>query len=741
MAVAFLASACFMIIEIVAGRLVARHFGTSIYTWTAVIGVCLAGMSIGNYLGGRLADRYPTKTLVRTLLMAAAAGCILIPIADNLLRQAIFIYKFTWPQQIAVHVAAVFLIPTILMSAVSPVATKMGLDVGLARGRTVGSVYAVNTAGAIAGTFLAGFFLIPVFGSQPTAWLAVAALGLASALFAPRAPVSLTGLAVLAALAFVANAPQPQATSIGQAIALREPPAQNVVYEDESKYSYIAVKTTDQNGIEQRHMLLDKLVHSYIAIGRPLNLIYKYEQIYAAVVRRCALNESFRALAIGGGGYVFPHYLTLVYPNAHVSVVEIDPDVTRAAFEAFGLPRDANLDIYHLDARNHVEAMVRDKRAGKNVPLFDFIFGDAFNNFSVPFHLTTRNFTESVAELLTPKGIYMVNVIDQPSRPQFLGTLLNTFKACFENVQVFSSTDVDDADNAVKGTFVVVCANRRLDLDDLRIDQNPEIPLPYHRFTAQQMEEISQLASGRLLTDDYAPVETLLSRVASTAARPVDAVLLEKAEQLADRGKINAAIDKYRQALEWNPDCYSCAISLGVLLQQTGNAADALSRFRQARDLRPDLPAPHYNFALALQQAGRHDQALAAFLKSAEVDPDYADAHGQLGEIYHHRSEHAKAEIHFRKYLETHPDNPFVLNRLATSLVHLDRPEQALALYTKALQLKPDFPNALINLGNLHKAQGRPEAARAAYEKALELRPNNPNLQTLLRQLPPAPSP
>ena len=93
MATAFLASACFMIIEIVAGRLVARHFGTSIHTWTAVIGVCLTGMSIGNYLGGRLADRYRAKNLISALLLLSSMGCVFVPIANNILSESSYFYR------------------------------------------------------------------------------------------------------------------------------------------------------------------------------------------------------------------------------------------------------------------------------------------------------------------------------------------------------------------------------------------------------------------------------------------------------------------------------------------------------------------------------------------------------------------------------------------------------------------------------------------------------------------------
>src|ERR1051326_4281210 len=69
--VVFVASCCTLILELVAGRILAPFIGVSLYTWTSIIGVVLAGISLGNYLGGRVADRWPQR---RTLGFLLAAG-------------------------------------------------------------------------------------------------------------------------------------------------------------------------------------------------------------------------------------------------------------------------------------------------------------------------------------------------------------------------------------------------------------------------------------------------------------------------------------------------------------------------------------------------------------------------------------------------------------------------------------------------------------------------------------------
>lgn len=67
--ITFIASFCILVIEIVAGRIMAPFVGVSLYTWTSIIGVVLAGISIGAYLGGNLADRFPSRKTLGWLLL------------------------------------------------------------------------------------------------------------------------------------------------------------------------------------------------------------------------------------------------------------------------------------------------------------------------------------------------------------------------------------------------------------------------------------------------------------------------------------------------------------------------------------------------------------------------------------------------------------------------------------------------------------------------------------------------
>ena len=179
----FLSSGSIMVLEIVAGRLIARHLGSSLYTWTSVIGVVLAGITIGNYLGGMVADRFPARKTLTILFGISSAACVGIILVNNLVGEWIWLRNFSWPMRVFSHISLVFLIPSILLGMISPVVAKMALDQGFAPGKTIGNIYAWGAAGSIVGTYLTGFYLIATIGTVAIIWTVGLALLLMSVLY------------------------------------------------------------------------------------------------------------------------------------------------------------------------------------------------------------------------------------------------------------------------------------------------------------------------------------------------------------------------------------------------------------------------------------------------------------------------------------------------------------------------------------------------------------------------------
>lgn len=397
----FLSSLGFMTLEMVAGRLVTRHMGSSIFGWTSVIGILLGGLSIGNWLGGKLADRTTSPRRAGTLFLFASLCVLAIllmetpprwlvrnpigyffggeppePLAGGsgeFLGRAIHMTGYPWWFRVLFWTGLVFLVPAISMGTVGPVVAKLAVDRVRASGQTgkaIGSVYAWGMVGSILGTFLTGFALIDWFGTKGVilmlaTMMALAATALGSIWHAAWAGVPL-GLCVIAfapavlpegkVLGVNTGAVRNYLSNQGLQWGLKDDPGDpltadgEIAYTDESNYYFIKVNNESSAEGRKRTLVLDNLIHGYILLGKPKHLEYDYEHIYALVTHRLMksraeapgrkANEPMElgVLFLGGGSYTFPRYLQATYPRTWAEVAEIDPAVTRANHMALGLP-------------------------------------------------------------------------------------------------------------------------------------------------------------------------------------------------------------------------------------------------------------------------------------------------------------------------------------------------------------------------------------------------------------------
>ncbi len=260
--------------------------------------------------------------------------------------------------------------------------------------------------------------------------------------------------------------------------------------------------------------------------------------------------SSLRTLFLGGGAYCFQRHMQFAYPGTSVDVAEIDPAVTRANHMATGLPEKTPIQTHFGDARQYVEL-------SQDSQQFDIVFGDAFNDFSVPWHLTTREFNEKIKKMLSPNGVYMINIIDvymsdaeaekraqqeieeqdvtDPAKQQavrdrymatalryggFVGSWTKTARLTFPHVYIFGTDD--DPGGGLRETFVVVASMKELDFTDL--GKRADDPKFYHHkrrtepkpYSKNAEKEVEVRSRNIILTDDYAPVENLLAPVAET---------------------------------------------------------------------------------------------------------------------------------------------------------------------------------------------------------------------------------
>ena len=487
--IVFTASGCTLIIEIVAGRILAPTIGVSLYTWTSIIGIVLAGISVGNYIGGRLADRYPSPSTVGLILLAGGVASLSILPVDQFVSDRFLALPII--PRIVMLTVALFMAPAVILGMVTPVVIKLRLADLAETGNVVGKMYAVSTAGSILGTFLTGFVLVQLFGTRLVILIvSLVLVGMAIAfgnLWRVRLPGALLGVAFVAIL--------------GASVAWE---AVDSGCERESNYYCIKVRARDIEEREVRVLYLDALVHSYVDTDDPLFLHYSYERVFGDLATMVAHNDpEADTLFIGGGGYTMPKFMETLFPGTRLEVVEIDPEVLEVAFEYLALRPDTGIVTYTEDARTKLQELPKGK--------YEYVVGDAFNDVSVPYHLTTLEFNEMVRGLLSEDGVYAINVVDRMYSGRFLRSVVHTFQRSFPHVYVMRDDSRWDSDD--RYTFIVAGSMRPItavEVTSANLYAGRGTPvtefMPEGEFAAWIADERKVV-----LTDDFVPVDGMLA--------------------------------------------------------------------------------------------------------------------------------------------------------------------------------------------------------------------------------------
>ncbi len=502
--ITFIASFCTLVIEMVAGRILAPFVGVSIYTWTSIIGVILAGISVGAYIGGKLVDRFPSrKTLGWLLMLSGILALAIIPLTHIV---ASYRFPVSLMMRIFMVTSIIFFVPGCVLGTISPVVVRLTLKDVENAGNVIGKIYALSTLGAIIGTFVTGFFLISWMGTR----MIILVMGAILILVAILAGSWFTKRIVTAAVAlFFLLIATPSLWAVKTRIVDKYLIPENAYHYVES--DYYAIKLAKVKGSDKQTdleaMVLDHLIHSYVDLKNPLHIEYPYERIYADVLKWKFKKETpFRSLTIGGGGYTFPRYMELSYPNAQIDVVEIDPEVTKIVYEQLGMPRTTKIVTHNTDGRWYVMNCSNK---------YDLVFTDAYNDLSIPYHLTTKEFARQIKDVMNPNAILMSNIIDNFQKGTFLPSYLKTLREVFGDKNVHLVSVHPNFETIGISTFIVIASNGELDMAsfgkfikaDLGVGATSSI------VPEALMERFINNQSAVTITDDYAPVDNLIAPI------------------------------------------------------------------------------------------------------------------------------------------------------------------------------------------------------------------------------------
>jgi predicted membrane-bound spermidine synthase len=479
--VVFLCGAALMILELTGSRVLAPFIGTSTIVWTSLIGIIMGALSLGYFVGGKMADKNPTALKLALVILAAAASVfVVIPLNSLILSLIQEVIRNLYAGAV---IATVFLfsVPSFLLGIVSPYAVKLKVkDLGYA-GRTVGNLYAVSTIGSIAGTFAAGFFLIPFLGTINILYFITALLVFTSIIISGNKLLKIKLALVLILMAVIIfSLVRSAKAEAGQHVDV------------DSQYNRILIYSyhDSETGRPTLNILTDPFgIQSGMFSDRDDDLVYKYSKYYRlGDVVNPGINN---ALMIGGAAYSYPKDFLKKHASANLDVVEIDPKMTELARKYFNLKDDPRLSIYHEDARVFLN---------NNKKKYDAIYVDAFNShLSIPYQLTTKEAVTKIFNSLNDKGVVIVNIISsiEGDRGKFLRAEYATYKSVFPQLYLFRVYNTDQ----YKIQNLILVAVKGDAQTNLKSD-NAELYSMIDNIWRQPV--INDLP---IFTDDFAPVD------------------------------------------------------------------------------------------------------------------------------------------------------------------------------------------------------------------------------------------
>lgn len=478
----FVSGAVVMIFELAGSRILAPYLGTSLYIWTSIIGVILGSLSIGYWLGGKFADKNPSLKQLSIIiffngLCIGLAGII----KDPLMTSALPAMRHFTSVSAVLSSVILFAPASILAGLVSPYAVRLKINDLKSSGKTVGNLYALSTIGSIAGTFFAGFFLIPTFGTSNIVF------GLAIALILLSLPIYHQDFLIQKSTAIIAfillvTVPTPlikpytRADVIDIDTQYNRLWLQKIIDEDTGKPALIM--QTDYKGAQSGR---------FLDSNEPVFEYMKYYQL--AEYFKPGFSSS---LMIGGAAYTFPSYYLERYPDASIDVAEIDPGMTEVAKKYFQLDdKNPRLGIFHEDGRIYLNNTQKK---------YDVIYSDAFASTNIPHQLTTLETAKRIYSTLNDDGVVIFNIISgiDGKRGKFLRAEIETFKSVFPQVYLFSVERHGDGE--IMQNVIMVASKQKEVFDFKSQDQRLQALLD----TKWQKPIDNDMP---ILTDDFSPVE------------------------------------------------------------------------------------------------------------------------------------------------------------------------------------------------------------------------------------------
>lgn len=481
----FVIEAICMVMELCASRVLSPFFGDSNIIWTSIIGIILLSSSIGNTIGGRLADKDDVQKDLCKISLWAAVLILYIPVLSEIILGLLASVISNIKIGAIIGTVLLFLPSSIAFGMIPPIITKIKLKDLETAGKTSGTIHAVSTLGSITGTFLGGFFLVPNFGCDNIMLCLTCVTALMVILVGGKNRLKYVGLIFAIAIACIYVLTK---FNLSNAEAILEGEEEYIASYD-TQYSKVEVVNRRVEGENIRYMLIGNGCESatYVDEDKKYELVVPYTKYYDLMYK--ANIDIKDALMIGGGGYSYPKYCVSHHPETAMDVVEIDEQITELAKEYFYLDdtlRDFNdrLNIINEDGKVFINTTDRK---------YDAVLNDAFTGTTPAESLTTLETVERIHDILNPGGVYLSNIIGSRSGAysKFLAAEVNTISQVFDYVYIVPCGDMNNEE-----ITVTTSTNNMVIASDTPLDIPAAVNMDYE--------------DSIILTDDYCPVDTLI---------------------------------------------------------------------------------------------------------------------------------------------------------------------------------------------------------------------------------------
>ncbi len=795
---------CAMSYEVIWTKLLGLIVGPTTYSFTIVLVTFILGLALGSMLFGWLGDKTgkPLWLLVSTQIVAALLA---LGISQVLGNSQLFFAKliYTFREQFALlsitKAAILFcfmILPTLCLGATFPLVGKIYTQSVSKVGRSIGVAYAINTIGAVLGSFCAGFVLIPFFGKERSLSLVigaqlVTALVVAGVILA-RKKRNLFKLAFLTLPA------------LAGLILCFYFPVWNRHLLAKGKYQRFEEFKADVDS----YGWLEALFHGpeILAKGERGELVYYGDGIggFTTVLKYVDQLGNIEYMMANSGKIdassrkdmktqtLSAHLPLLFHPNPKtVMVLGLASGVT--AGEALYYPIE-QLDVLEI-SRQVVEAsdffrpwnnnvlsdprtnlIIQDGRAHLQLTgrKYDVIVSEPSNPWMAGMAtLFTRDFFGLVYDRLNEGGIFVQFIHSyQMDWPTF-SLVGRTFAHVFTN-SLLIMTEPSGLGNdyllvGFKGNNGLSLESAESRLSCVRQSKNVALSDPRLLYRLVVSENLQRLFGSRPVNTDSRPMLEFAAPKLMYYADPMISKTIYSERWLSAQTRavtelvtsdVDAQIDFAAYALSvYTPfpkmadfasatpaqkerffhlmESYCADNPLDYSFSQD-EQLKARCRSIQIRtiqdkiELVPDKAASYFYLAGLYDDQGMPDEAIASYYKSLQFDPDNAEAHYNMGVVFLRGRRYDQAIRHFAEALRINPGLDEAHYNIGLVLTRQGRLDEAVTHYIEAIQINPHNADARYNLGGVYVRQGKLDEAVIQYTEALRITPDSADLHNNL---------